>query len=81
MLTMIGGVAEFFSDQLGVRVKKGLHQRAREGRQNGDVPFGYLRCREGLGCPPDGHPYDLPKWQTNRWGGRDGPAGVAGEAP
>ena len=46
MLTMIGGVAEFFSDQLGVHVRKGLHGRTREGLQNGDIPFAYLRCTE-----------------------------------
>ncbi len=41
MLTMIGGVSEFFSDQLGVHVSKGLHERAASGLPAGPVPFGY----------------------------------------
>lgn len=41
MLTMIGGVSEFFSDQLGVHVAKGLRERAASGLPAGPVPFGY----------------------------------------
>lgn len=43
MLTMIGGVSEFFSDQLGVHVVKGLRERAESGLPAGPVPFGYRR--------------------------------------
>ena len=41
MLTMIGGVSEFFSDQLGVHVAKGQRARAEAGLPIGPVPFGY----------------------------------------
>jgi hypothetical protein len=39
-----------------VHVRKGLHERARQGKLNGDAPFAYRRCREEDGCPLDGHP-------------------------
>ena len=42
MLTMIGGVSEFFSDQLGVHVSKSKKVRAENGYPVGPVPFGYL---------------------------------------
>ncbi|MCC6237291.1 MAG: recombinase family protein [Dehalococcoidia bacterium] len=41
MLTMIGGVSEFFSDQLGVHVAKSKKVRAESGFPVGPVPFGY----------------------------------------
>ncbi len=41
MLNMIGGVSEFFSDQLAVHVAKGQRERAAQGRPIGPVPFGY----------------------------------------
>jgi site-specific DNA recombinase len=41
MLTMIGGVAEFFSDQLAVHVSKAQRYRATIGLPVGSVPFGY----------------------------------------
>ncbi len=41
MLTMMGGVSEFFSDQLGVHVSKAFRQRAELGFPVGPVPFGY----------------------------------------
>jgi DNA invertase Pin-like site-specific DNA recombinase len=48
MLTMIGGVAEFFSDQLGVHVSKSQRHRAELGLPVGPVPFGYTTPL--LGC-------------------------------
>ena len=42
MLTMIGGVSEFFSDQLAVHVSKGQRERAESGLPVGPVPFGYI---------------------------------------
>lgn len=50
-LQQMGAYNEFFSNMLAVHVKKGLRQRAREGLLNGDVPFGYRRCRLEDGCP------------------------------
>ena len=50
MLTMMGGVSQFFSDQLGVRVSKAFRERAERGLQNGSVPFGYDKDPEtGVG--------------------------------
>ena len=41
---MLGGIAEFFSGQLSVHTKKGIHERARQGRHLGSLPFGYQSC-------------------------------------
>ena len=43
MLTTLGGVAEFFSDQLGLHVQKAHKQRAELGLQVGAPPFGYSK--------------------------------------
>ena len=42
--TMLAGLAEFYSDSLGVHVKKGVSERACQGRHPGGVPFGYQSC-------------------------------------
>jgi site-specific DNA recombinase len=47
MLTMIGGVSEFFSDQLAVHVSKGQRERAESGLPVGSVPFGYITHEPG----------------------------------
>ena len=47
MLTMIGGVAEFFSDQLGVHVAKSQRYRVSIGLPVGPVPFGYFTPEVG----------------------------------
>jgi len=41
LLTMMGGVAEFFSDQLGFHVSKAQKHRAELGLPVGPTPFGY----------------------------------------
>lgn len=41
MLTMIGGVSEFFSDQLAVHVSKSKKVRVENGLPAGPLPFGY----------------------------------------
>ena len=41
-LTMMGGVSEFFSDQLGLHVLKAQRQRAEIGLPVGPIPFGYV---------------------------------------
>ncbi len=41
---MIGGMAEFFSDMLAVHVKKGIDERALQGKHLGAIPFGYESC-------------------------------------
>ena len=50
VLTMIGGAAEFFSDQLAVHVSKSQGLRAELGFPVGPVPFGY-RILEPGGIP------------------------------
>ena len=49
LLTTMGGVAEFFSDQLSLHVKKARKQLAESGLTGGSVPFGY-QC-QGRGLP------------------------------
>lgn len=53
MLTMIGGVSEFFSDQLAVHVSKGQRERAEKGLPIGPVPFGYVTENAGGVPVPD----------------------------
>lgn len=55
MLTMMGGVSEFFSDQLGVHVVKGLRERAQSGLPAGPIPFGYRLGANGVAVviPPE----------------------------
>jgi len=47
MLTMMGGVSEFFSDQLAVHIGKGQRERAESGLPVGPVPFGYTVDESG----------------------------------
>jgi site-specific DNA recombinase len=41
---MIGAFAQYFSGALGKHVRKGLEQRAIEGKHTGGIPFGYESC-------------------------------------
>ena len=41
---MLGSFTEYFSESLGNHVKKGLDQRAFEGKHTGGIPFGYESC-------------------------------------
>ena len=47
MLNTMGSINEFFSDQLGLHVRKALSVRAESGFQIGPVPFGYLALEPG----------------------------------
>ena len=40
----LGSFGEFFSDMLGTHIKKGISERAHQGRHLGGVPFGYGSC-------------------------------------
>jgi DNA invertase Pin-like site-specific DNA recombinase len=51
LLTTMGGVSEFFSDQLGVHVRKAQKQMAESGLPVAGIPFGYKRQPE-KGLPP-----------------------------
>lgn len=46
-LTMLGGVSEFFSDQLAVHVAQGQRERVAQGLSVGPVPFGFVRGEPG----------------------------------
>ncbi len=41
---MLGAFAQYDSEALGTHVKKGLEQRAIEGKHTGGIPFGYESC-------------------------------------
>ncbi|MBI2859184.1 MAG: recombinase family protein [Chloroflexi bacterium] len=41
---MLGAFAQYYSDALGNHVRKGLEQRATEGKHAGGIPFGYDAC-------------------------------------
>ena len=48
MTIMLAGFAEYFSNSLGTHIKKGIGERALQGRPLGGIPFGYSPCWEGL---------------------------------
>ena len=58
---MLAGLAEFYSDMLGLHVKKGVGERAVQGLHLGGIPFGYGCCWQSQGgerkrlCNPE-HP-------------------------
>ena len=64
MTTMLAGFAEYFSDSLATHIKKGVSERAMQGKHLGGIPFGYESCWEGpkgdrhLRCVPE-HPGSL----------------------
>jgi site-specific DNA recombinase len=41
---MLGILAQYYSESLGMHVRKGLDQRAFEGKHTGGLPFGYISC-------------------------------------
>lgn len=41
-LTMLGGLAQWYSDNLAFEVRKGRRERTEQGLPNGDLPFGYV---------------------------------------
>ena len=61
LLQVLGSFAEFSSDMLAEHVKKGLRERAIQGRRIGGIPFGYGSCwskehgEKKLLCDPE-HP-------------------------
>ena len=64
MTTMLAGFAEYFSNSLSTHIKKGVSERAMQGKHLGGIPFGYQSCWEGpkgerhLRCVPE-HPGGL----------------------
>jgi DNA invertase Pin-like site-specific DNA recombinase len=59
MTTMLAGFAEYFSNSLSTHIKKGVSERAMQGKHLGGIPFGYQSCWEGpkggrqLSCEPE----------------------------
>jgi DNA invertase Pin-like site-specific DNA recombinase len=54
MLVMQGGLAELYSDNLGLEVKKGKTERKAQGFYNGLLPFGVAKGEDGIPIPdPD----------------------------
>ena len=47
-LTLLGGLAQFYSDNLGLEVKKGKSERKAQGLYNGLLPFGVKRDEDGI---------------------------------
>jgi DNA invertase Pin-like site-specific DNA recombinase len=43
---MLGAFAQYYSEALGNHVRKGMEQRATEGKHTGGIPFGYQSCWE-----------------------------------
>ena len=43
-MQMMGAFAQYYSDSLAKHVKKGLDERARQGKRNGGIPYGYESC-------------------------------------
>ena len=46
--SIMAGIAEFYSKNLGAEVKKGLHQKARNGGTPSQAPIGYLNHTERI---------------------------------
>lgn len=53
MLTMLVGLAEFYSDNLSEETKKGKAERKRHGKYNGRLPYGYVKGDDGNAVPDD----------------------------
>lgn len=51
MLVMQGGLAEFYSDNLSLEVKKGLGERKAQGLYCGSLPFGAAKGEDGVPVP------------------------------
>ena len=47
-LTMLGGLAQLYSDNLGLEVKKGKAERKAQGLYNGLLPFGMMKGEDGV---------------------------------
>ena len=53
-LTLLGGLAQFYSDNLGLEVKKGKAERKAQGLYNGLLPFGVRKGDDGVPVPDPG---------------------------
>ena len=56
-LSMLGGLAELYSDNLSQETKKGWHERRAQGLYCGLLPFGAMKGEDGVPLPhPDTYP-------------------------
>ena len=56
-LTLLGGLAQFYSDNLSQETKKGWHERRAQGLYCGLLPFGAIKGEDGIPIPhPDTYP-------------------------
>jgi len=56
-LTLLGGLAQFYSDNLSQETKKGWHERRAQGLYCGLLPFGTIKGEDGIPVPdPDTYP-------------------------
>lgn len=51
VLSTMGSLAQFYSDNLSAETKKGKHERKRQGLYNGLLPFGSVKGEDGLPVP------------------------------
>ena len=52
-LTLLVGLAQFYSDNLGLEVKKGKAERKAQGLYNGLLPFGAAKGEDGVPVPDE----------------------------
>ncbi len=52
-LTLLGGLAQFYSDNLSQETKKGKNERKAQGLYNGILPFGVMKGPDGIPKPHD----------------------------
>jgi site-specific DNA recombinase len=50
-LSMLGGLAELYSDNLSLETKKGWHERRAQGLYCGTLPFGTIKGEDGVPIP------------------------------
>ena len=50
-LSMLGGLAELYSDNLSQETKKGWHERRSQGLYCGTLPFGAVKGEDGIPVP------------------------------
>jgi len=50
-LTLLGGLAQFYSDNLSQETKKGWHERRQQGLYCGTLPFGAAKGEDGIPVP------------------------------
>ena len=50
-LTLLGGLAQFYSDNLSQETKKGWHERRQQGLHCGTLPFGATKGDDGVPIP------------------------------